>query len=121
MLADTLLVFDNVAQTIKVVSHALRRCGDRPATRAYDAACARIDAAGRAAARGRSHAADGRPVDGPPAIALELRPERLRGDRASAPRSTSVAGDVIQVVLAQRFECALRAAPVQRLPLPAHR
>ena len=108
MLVQSCLVFDNVGQTIRVVSHA--DLGDgTPPDRAYDAAVARIDAL---IARLQA------PV---------VRPEAARGDERSELRSNMTpaadqqlverakeyirAGDVIQVVLAQRFELPLAAAP----------
>ena len=108
MLVQSVLVFDNIGQTIRVVSHA--DLGDgTPPDRAYDAAVARIDAL---IARLQA------PV---------VRPEAARGDGRSELRSNMTpaafqrlverakeyirAGDVIQVVLAQRFELPLAAAP----------
>jgi len=108
MLVQSVLVFDNIGQTIRVVSHA--DLGDgTPPDRAYDAAVARIDAL---IARLQA------PV---------VRPEAARGDERSELRSNMTpaayqqlverakeyirAGDVIQVVLAQRFELPLAAAP----------
>ena len=108
MLADTLLIFDNVAHKIKVVAHA-HLDADSDVRSAYDTACAKVD---RLIERLQ------RPIDVPHTIA--------RGDPAPVTANLTqdqyealvrrakeyiVAGDVIQVVLAQRFECALHAAP----------
>jgi anthranilate synthase component 1 len=107
LLAETLLVFDAVAQKIKVVSHAHLEGDDSPAA-AYDAAVARIDAlVARLAAP---------PVEPAPPAA---RPGEVLANVSEAEYRTMVerakeyirAGDVIQVVLAQRFEMPLAAAP----------
>jgi anthranilate synthase component I len=107
LLAETLLVFDNVAQKIKVVSHAHVGDGTSPGA-AYDAAVARIDALiARLAAP---------PVE-------PARPEASPGEVTSNFSQTAYeavvrrakeyigAGDVFQVVLAQRFELPLAAPP----------
>jgi anthranilate synthase component I len=108
MLIDTLLVFDNTAQKIKVVTHAfVDGAGDLRA--AYDAACAKI-----AALIARLD----RPVELPPpaaAAAPAVVRSNLTQEQYEAmvrqAKEYIVAGDIIQVVLAQRFECPLRAAP----------
>jgi anthranilate synthase component 1 len=105
-----LLVFDNVAQSIKVVVNVdLRDRGADP-RRAYDAAVARIDEiVGRL---------DG-PLELPPATATPRETLPLRANVSPAEYGAMVerakeyirAGDVIQVVLAQRLDAPLRAAP----------
>jgi anthranilate synthase component 1 len=107
LLVQSLLVFDNVAQTIRVVSHADLRDGATPDA-AYDAAVERIDAL---VARLRAPAVE---PEAPPVEPGDLRanmtPEVFQGlvERA---KEYIRAGDVIQVVLAQRFELPLAAAP----------
>jgi len=108
MRADTLVVFDHVTQTMKVVSHAWVD-GSVDLRAAYDAACAKID---RVIARLRA------PVQVPPSTPV-ADPPRVRSSFEPAAYETIVkrakeyiyAGDVIQVVLAQRFQCALRVHP----------
>jgi anthranilate synthase component 1 len=107
LLAESLLVFDNVAQKIKVVSHVHVREGESLES-AYDATVARIDTlVSRLAAP---------PVE-PPAIeaaAGELTSNFTQADYQKVVERAKEyirAGDVIQVVLAQRFELPLRAAP----------
>ena len=107
LLVPNVLVFDNVAQTIRVVSHADLGEGVSP-DRAYDAAVARIDAL---AAR----------LEAP--IVRPAPPERTGGDLLANMTPAAYqelverakeyirAGDVIQVVLAERFEMPLAAAP----------
>jgi anthranilate synthase component 1 len=107
LVAESLLVFDNVAQKITVVSNVHLRDGDDPA-RAYDAAVARIEAL---VERLRQ-----------PAIPPAARPTAPGPVRANVTQETYErmvaraqeyirAGDVIQVVLAQRFELPLATAP----------
>ena len=107
LLVQSLLVFDNVAQTIRVVSHAHLGDGVSPDD-AYDAAVARIDElvdrlsdpplapVAEPAAPGELHA--------------NLTPDAYQRTVARAKEYIR-AGDVIQVVLAQRFEMPLAAAP----------
>jgi anthranilate synthase component 1 len=107
MIAETLLVFDNVAQNVKVVSHAHLTDGASPEA-AWDAAVARIDAL---VARLRTPVAEPAPVEGRPG---ELRSNFTQDDYEAAVRRAKEyirAGDVIQVVLAQRFELPLAAPP----------
>jgi len=108
MLADTLLIFDNVAHKIKVVSHAHV---DDPAElrAAYDAACEKVE---RLIARLQ------RPAVPPPSPAVRepgpIASNLTQEDYEAIVRRAKeyiVAGDIIQVVLAQRFECPLRAHP----------
>ncbi len=108
MLADTLVVFDNVAMSMKVVAHAaVDAQTDRRS--AYDAACARIDQLVERLRRPACPPPTVR-IDGPPAIHSNFRPSAYEGIVERAKEYIR-AGDVIQVVLAQRFECPLRASP----------
>lgn len=108
MLAATLVIFDNVAQTIKVVSHAFLD-GEHGAREAYEAACRRIDAViarlERPVPVGR-----GGPIAEPPSVVSNFPPGAYESIVERA-KQYIFAGDVIQVVLAQRFRCALRAEP----------
>ena len=107
LVAESLLVFDNVAQKITVVSNVHLRDGDDPG-RAYDAAVARIDAL---VARLREPAV--------PPVARPAEPGPVRSNVTQEAYEAMVgraqeyirAGDVIQVVLAQRFELPLATAP----------
>jgi anthranilate synthase component I len=108
LLADTLLIFDNVAHKIKVVSHAHLDDGGNLRA-AYDLACAKVEALIERLRRpvvppppGAAHA--------PAPIGVNLTQEQYEAMVRRA-KEYIVAGDVIQVVLAQRFECPLRAHP----------
>src|SRR4029077_10155644 len=73
MLVDTLVVFDNVALSMKVVSHARVDPGtDHRA--AYDAACARIDAVVERL-QGPVRLPPSAAVDGPPVVRSNFQPE----------------------------------------------
>jgi anthranilate synthase component I len=107
LFARDVLVFDNVAQKIKVVSN-VQLDGDAAPEDAWDTAVARIDAlVARLAAP---------PVE---PVAPSVVPGDVRGNVTQAEYEAMVerakeyigAGDVIQVVLAQRFELPLAAAP----------
>jgi anthranilate synthase component 1 len=107
LLAESLLVFDSVAHTIKVVANVHLRDGDDPHA-AYDAAVTRID---ELVARLRE-AVDEPPRPGgvPGEVRANLTQEAYEGIVERAKEYIR-AGDVIQVVLAQRFELPLAAAP----------
>ena len=107
LLVHDVLIFDNVAQTIRVVSHADLRGGVDPDA-AYDAAVSRIDElVARLDTRAVTPPAPPVPPGEPRA---NLTPEAYQRlvERA---KEYIRAGDVIQVVLAQRFEMPLAAAP----------
>jgi anthranilate synthase component 1 len=109
MLVDTLLAFDNTAHKIKVLSHAHIRAGESP-REAYDRAVERIETT---VARLRE------PVPRAAVAATEEAPLEVTSNFSEAGYEAAVrkakdyivAGDVIQVVLAQRFEGALRCSP----------
>jgi anthranilate synthase component 1 len=108
MLARSLLVFDNMAQKIKVVAHAY--VGDDVSPEAaYDDAVRRIDemVARLAGAVEEPRGAGGAAGE----VRSNLTPEAYQAMVRRA-KEYVVAGDVIQVVLAQRFELPLTAAPI---------
>ncbi len=107
LLVRSLLVFDNVAQTIRVVSYADLRDGIAPDA-AYDAAVARIDAL---VARLAEPAAEPEtPHVAPGDLRANMTPDAYQ-ELVARAKEYIRAGDVIQVVLAQRFEVPLAAAP----------
>jgi len=108
MLADTLLIFDNVAHKIKVVAHA-HLDTDVDTRAAYDTACAKVE---RLIARLQQPINVPRTAvrHDPTVVASNLTQEQYE-DLVRRAKEYIVAGDVIQVVLAQRFECPLQAQP----------
>ncbi|HEY3355950.1 MAG TPA: chorismate-binding protein, partial [Polyangia bacterium] len=103
VVTDTLLVFDNLRQTVKVVANSICPSRDR-ADACYDAACHRIDELARLLA-GPAPAL--RPLEldrpGPVPAVPALAREDFRG-AVSRARDHLAAGDAYQLVLSQRFE-----------------
>lgn len=108
MLADTLVIFDNVAHKIKVVSHAhVNGAGDLRA--AYDAACEKVERLiQRLQQPVQTPRCTTRAEPGPIGSNLTQTQYEAMVRRA---KEYIVAGDVIQVVLAQRFTSPVRAHP----------
>ncbi len=107
LIAQSLLVFDGLAQKIKVVSHVHLRDGESPEA-AYDATVARIDAL--VARLGAPPVEPERPAAEPGEVRSNFTQEAYHGIVERAKEYIR-AGDVIQVVPAQRFELPLAAAP----------
>jgi anthranilate synthase component I len=102
LITGVVTVFDHVAHTVKVVTHA--RCGDDPDT-AWEAAAARLDAEiTRLAAPLAWPAPTGGPP-GPPDSSFTR--ERFTSAVESA-RASIRAGDVLQLTLARRLSAAAR-------------
>jgi len=106
MITDTLLIFDRVTQTIKVVANA--HINGSPEV-AYAEACATIDEA--IAQLGRPMPA--RPVEfrrDPPDLAVtsNTTPQR-HADMVAKAQEYIKSGDIIQTVLAQRFQMPTKA------------
>jgi anthranilate synthase component 1 len=107
---ESLLVFDNVAQSIKIVVNVDLRDPATDPRAAYRAATARIDElVGRLAGALTLPQALGESSAVLP-VRSNLAPTEY-GAMVERAKEYIVAGDVIQVVLAQRFETPLRAAP----------
>jgi anthranilate synthase component 1 len=110
VIATSLLVFDNVTQSIKVLVNVDLRDPATDAHAAYAAAVARID---------EMVTRLGSPVRFPDVRADVGRTQSVRANLSPAEYGEIVerakeyirAGDVIQVVLAQRLETTLNAAP----------
>ncbi|HEX4457077.1 MAG TPA: chorismate-binding protein, partial [Polyangia bacterium] len=105
VVTDTLVIFDNLRQTVKVVANAVVD-GPNDAERAYRSACTRIDELVRTL---QSASPQLRPLD--PALArandAPLSSNTTREQyKAAVARAKEyiLAGDVFQVVLSQRFE-----------------
>ena len=106
VITDTLVIFDNLRQTVKVVANAVVD-GPEGAERAYRAACVRVDAV-VATLQGPSPAL--RPLDPAAARLVDEAPLSSNTTRAAFKAAVArakeyiLAGDVFQVVLSQRFE-----------------
>lgn len=112
LLTDTLLIFDNVAQKIKVVANAhITSPHDRDITSAYRAATKRIESMiarlKRPLRRSRTH--------------RRTKPITFTSNMSKADFEKMVvrtkeyirAGDIVQTVLSQRWEANVQAPPLQ--------
>ena len=110
MITDTILIFDRVRQTIKVVSNAHVEAGQAEA--AYDQAVAQIQRLLGELAQPVPQ----RPLEfqGDPALpAVDSNMTRPRyAEMIASAKEYIKAGDIIQVVLAQRFQTKLQATPL---------
>lgn len=108
VIADNFILFDNVSHTMKVVSLAHVEPGEDPeaayrsATERVSATCKRLAEASPTAPR-----ANGRAFQAP---ASNLTPEEY-GRAVERAREYIRAGDIIQVVLSQRFSQPLASHP----------
>ena len=113
MVTDSVLIFDRVDHTVKVVANAYV---DGDAGEAWDAAVAKID--GILETLSRPVGVRWTPTGGKraePALSSNIPRERFL-DMVQAAREYILAGDAIQVVLSQRFE-----TPVKCSALDLHR
>jgi anthranilate synthase component 1 len=107
MITDTILIFDRVSQTIKIVANAHV---DGDAEHAYKRACSQVD---------RLLAELAQPLASPPLefqkdapdvpVTSNMTTERYAGMVKEAQEYIK-AGDIIQVVLAQRFQTPLKSS-----------
>jgi len=111
LLTDTLLIFDNVAQTIKVVANA--RLGKGGLKKAYDDAVHRIDATIkrlRSARVRRGVQARSRRPRRPAAFTSNLSKADFE-KMVVQTKQYIKAGDIFQGVISQRWEAAIAARP----------
>lgn len=108
MITDTLLVFDNLKQKIKVISNVFLD-GSRPLEEAYREAEEKIAEIG-VRLQSPSHPPSGGKSSSPlPLQSNQSREEFM--ERVEKAKEYIQAGDVIQVVLSQRFSADLRSDP----------
>jgi anthranilate synthase component 1 len=115
MLADSLLVFDQVKRQITAVAYADLTAAADPAA-AYDAAVARLDAL-----EGQMHQPlppGVTPLDwhDSPGLELETRSNRSRDDFEAAVLTAKehiAAGDVFQLVISQRLDTQIQREPFE--------
>lgn len=112
MLTDSLLVFDHLARTIKVVSH-VRLDGITPLANAYREAEERIDALIKRLKAG--HPVPPRGGDPLPNVAEDRQMPNTTRERylsmVETAREYIAAGDIFQVVLSQRVDVPSSADP----------
>ncbi|MDA8126059.1 MAG: anthranilate synthase component I [Deltaproteobacteria bacterium] len=109
LITDTLIIFDNVRHTIKVVACALTDGGDLRAI--YDAACARIDRLIEQLQAPRPARTNGKAGTADVPFRSAMTKEAFEAMVVKA-KEYIMAGDIIQVVLSQRFERETTADPV---------
>jgi anthranilate synthase component 1 len=110
MLTDTLVIFDNVTQKIRVVSNA--HLENQSAAAAYREATAKIDAiVSRLRARLEPDIPPPAPQGAPP-VHSNLTPGEFEKMVLTAKEYIR-GGDIFQVVLSQRFDAPLRCDPFQ--------
>ncbi|MBT3381096.1 MAG: anthranilate synthase component I [Lentisphaerae bacterium] len=109
MLTDEMCVFDNVRHTVKVVACA--HPSEFPSLEeAYESACSRIE---RVESRLREPNSTPRPKKAPQAVAIESNMTREQYcDIIRRAKEQIVDGEIIQVVLSQRFSTQLPADPL---------
>ncbi|HUI05727.1 MAG TPA: anthranilate synthase component I [Verrucomicrobiae bacterium] len=107
MITDTIVIFDRVSQTIKIVANA--HLDSKPEV-AYAAACARVDEIIHELQQPLAARALEFRKDVPEApVESNITSERHAGMVAKA-KEYICAGDIIQVVLAQRFQTRTRSS-----------
>jgi anthranilate synthase component 1 len=107
MITDTILIFDRVSQTIKILcnAHVVNNSG-----KAYEQACSHI----MEVLRQLSHPLSAPPLEfnrepGSVKVESNMQPER-HAQMVKRAKEYISAGDIIQVVLAQRFRANVRAS-----------
>lgn len=117
MLADTLLIFDSLKQTIKVVCNV--HLDGRDPRQAYDDAVKRIDRIIAELAGSRIGAGDSLRLPAAGAAPPDLRKfgsnfkKEAFLDAVGQAKEHVLAGDVVQVVLSQRFETRAATPPFE--------
>ena len=109
VISDSIMIFDNVRHTIKVVACAYTE-GIDSLEESYEASCRKIEAMIEtisAAASHKTSTATGSEVN----FASNMTPDQYKAAIEKA-KEYIVAGDIIQVVLSQRFETDCRSNPI---------
>ena len=107
MITDTILIFDRVSQTIKILCNAHTVNNH---AQAYERACAQIEQLIKQLSQ--PHNAPPLEFQGEPApvkVSSNMKPER-HAEMVKRAKDYISAGDIIQVVLAQRFQANVKAS-----------
>jgi len=109
VMTDTILIFDNITNTIKVVSNAF--IGEDGADAAYDKACGKIDSL---IDKLKGPMPSFETVRGDPSASFESNVDRAAFERNVEKCKEYIReGDIFQVVLAQRLKTTLHVPPFQ--------
>jgi anthranilate synthase component I len=111
LVADQLLIFDRVAQTITILVNAILNDADSPAD-AYENATSEIDRIVSLLEQSSEHSAVTVASDAP-AVAFESNQSKEKFfANVEAAKKYITGGDIIQVVGSQRFSAPVKAAPL---------
>jgi anthranilate synthase component 1 len=110
VISDALMIFDNVRHTIKVVACAFTEETDS-LEEIYHASCQKIDDMIETISAAFSHKTEISKATGEVNFESNMTPDQYRAAIEKA-KEYIVAGDIIQVVLSQRFETECRSNPI---------
>jgi len=114
LITDTILIFDNIRHTVKVVACAFTE-GTRDLKEVYEEAAQKIERMCRSLDRGRqkeqSPKSSGDNTVGGDRFSANMSPEAFKAMVRKA-KEYIYAGDIIQVVLSERLEGEIALAPV---------
>src|ERR1700722_4740828 len=112
LIADQLLIFDRVAQTITILVNAILDDADSPAD-AYENATSEIDRIISLLEQPSEHSAV-TVASEPPPVAFESNQSKEKFfANVEASKKYITGGDIIQVVGSQRFSAPVKAAPLE--------
>lgn len=110
VISDSIMIFDNVRHTIKVVACAYTEGTDSP-EESYAASCRKIEAMIEMIAAAASHKTTVSTTASAVNFESNMTADQYRAVIEKA-KEYIVAGDIIQVVLSQRFETDCRSNPI---------
>ena len=110
LIADELLIFDRVAQTLTVLVNAIIEPGQDPGE-AYENAVDEIDRLVELLDQSVAHHPVALPSEVPPAAFVSNTPKEAFFANVLRAKEFIVAGDIIQMVGSQRFTAPLEATP----------
>ncbi len=110
VISDSLMIFDNVRHTIKVVSCAYTE-DDDSLEASYEISCRKIEEMIETILAAASHKTESPAGAGEVNFESNMTPGQYR-DAIEKAKEYIIAGDIIQVVLSQRFETECRSNPI---------
>jgi anthranilate synthase component 1 len=111
LIADELLIFDRVAQTVTILVNAVLDDADSP-TEAYENATSEIDRIASLLEQPGEHKAVTVTSEVPPVEFASNQPKEKFFANVEASKKYITAGDIIQVVGSQRFSAPVKASPL---------
>ncbi|MCX5848740.1 MAG: anthranilate synthase component I [Deltaproteobacteria bacterium] len=110
VISDSIMIFDNVRHTIKVVACAYTQDTDSLEA-SYAASCLKIEEMIETILAAASHKTEASVAAGEVNFKSNMTPQQYKAAIEKA-KQYIVAGDIIQVVLSQRFETDCRSNPI---------